>query len=140
MMVIDPEQVNSHYFFYITLQGLEMKRIFNGLGSIALLLTSALISLSSLANEDIVSKIEKFYVMTEYSGDVVLTTVNKGTICFGYWLRGDAPGFEQAYSALLSAYHANKAVELSVHFGQSEKWAGSTNHYCKILRVAYVGN
>lgn len=99
----------------------------------------ALVSLvnQAVANENITSQIEWLSVYTEYgNGDAAFTTTTKGTICFGYWIPAASPGFDQVYSTVLSAYHAGKAIELSVSQSESSRWPASSNHYCKVVRVA----
>ncbi|XOV77599.1 MAG: hypothetical protein ACFHVJ_11630 [Aestuariibacter sp.] len=99
------------------------------------------ITLSSFANEDITSKVQWLSVYTEYgNGDVGFLTQEKGTICYGYWISGDAPGLNQAYSTLLSAYHSDSPVQLNVSPAESEKWPASSNHYCKVIRLALAKN
>ena len=107
----------------------------------ALLMLTPLIK-SVYANEDLQSTtIEWISVYTEYgNGDVGFLTKDKGTICYGYWLSGDAPGFQQTYSMLLSAYHSNSSIDINVSFSDSTKWPASSNHYCKLIRVALSAN
>ena len=87
--------------------------------------------------EDKPSTIETLYVYSEYGdGDIVFTTKNKDATCYGYWVNPNYGGAKAVYSALLSAFLADTKVELTVHKGTDEKWAGSSNHYCRVIRVA----
>lgn len=105
--------------------------------TLLLVLSLSFASLSAMANEDITSKISWLSVYTEYgNGDVGFLTEQKGNVCFGYYVSGDMPGFDQVYSTLLSAYHTQSPVQLTVSPAESEKWAASSNHYCKVIRVA----
>ena len=48
----------------------------------------------------------------------------------GFWLDKDAPGFQATLTFLLSAFHANSKISISVI--PSEIWDGSGAKYCKI--------
>lgn len=69
-------------------------------------------------------------------GDVIFRLKNSHEDCYGYYIQKDDIGFEATYSAILSAYHAKSDVRVysSTTF---DKWAGSTNSYCKVYTIQY---
>jgi len=92
-------------------------------------------SYAAQANE-LISEIETLHTYSEFgNGDVVFTTKVKDAICYGYWLNPNYGGSNKVYSALLSAFQTNTKVALTVSNGVSDQWPGSTNQYCKLIRV-----
>jgi len=103
-----------------------MKIIF--LISIALFSTIA-------AADDITSEIERLSSYSEFGGgDIIFTTKTKHATCYGYWLDPNYAGADKAYGMLLSAFHANTQVGLTLD--TTVTWPGSSNSYCKLVRTA----
>ena len=86
-----------------------------------------------------------FFYTTYGDGDVVVKGSNmgaEGTPCeSGFWIRSSDPGAKTVISAVLSAYHAGRKInvyaENSSEVGPS-RWAGSPGGwYCRIDAVGY---
>ena len=87
-----------------------MKRIIKGI-----MLLISIFAAHSLASEASPKSIVKRFVSySNYgNGDVFVSLENNGSICnYGYYLNNEDQGFEDTYSMLLSAYHANAKVIL----------------------------
>lgn len=89
------------------------------------------------ANEtSIQTTISTIQAYPEYgNGDVIFKISASSDICKGYWLSPATPGFEANLSLLLSAYHSSAKVHIYGLTEQSNKWAGSGTHHCKLYSI-----
>ena len=103
-----------------------------------LMLLMIISTLVFAVEESVSSKIKVVYAYPEYGGgDVVFQLAIPSQTCKGYWLNKDAPGQQVTLSMLIAAYHAKIDVKVLGHPEESNKWQGSTEHFCKLYAVIY---
>ena len=82
-----------------------------------------------------VVQITRVITYSAYGGGDVIADVSP-TIpgCSGIWLRPSDPGFQENYSALLSARMANRSI--SAWVDDADTWAGSNTKFCRLVALS----
>ncbi len=95
---------------------------------------------SSVFASDVRVRDTKIVRMISYNqfgnGDVVFRTESTSDICYGYWITKADDGFDANFSMLLSAYHSSSKI--NVYAYSNQRWAGSSNHWCKVYALEYL--
>lgn len=71
------------------------------------------------------------------SGDVIFRLSAPIEECYGYWINKGEPGFEANLSMIIAAYQAKSPVVVYGLPAQSERWQGSSAHWCKLYAISY---
>ena len=97
--------------------------------ALALFLLSPIVTALEASSETTIAEVNTYQTS---AGDVIFKLTSPATICAGYWLSPAESGFEQSYSLVLSAFHADQDVIVYGLDGTGDKWAGSSTHFCKV--------
>ena len=82
--------------------------------------------------------LSRFISYNQYgNGDVAFKVKHPSPSCFGYWMTKSDPGFDANLAVLLAAYHSQSKLIVYGLISPDEKWAGSSNNWCKLYSIVY---
>jgi|SaaInl8_200m_RNA_FD_contig_31_3146707_length_1766_multi_5_in_0_out_0_2 hypothetical protein len=105
--------------------------------SLILLLASSLFSAKELLTDTNIIQISSY--ATYNNGDITFRTATSGTICKGYWISKDMPGYSVISNMAISAYYSQASnLTINASSDASDSWPGlSEVQFCKVDSIHF---